>query len=193
MGVDLASVSDMTALGVLIPKDDKIYFKVYYYLPYSSLSDNVNAELYKEWKRQGYLTITDGNVTDYDYILRDILKVNSNLYIDKIAYDSYNATQWAINATAEGLPLEPFSQALWHFNKPTKEFERLIKSDKIIIDNNPITRWCFSNVTLKYDHNENCKPVKLVDMQKIDGVIAILEALGTYLETPQYNNIITAV
>ena len=193
IGVDLASVSDMTALATLIPKEDKLYFKVNYYLPMSALSDNVNAELYKQWKREGYLTITDGNVTDYDYILRDILKVNEYLYINKISYDAYNATQWAINATTEGLPLEPFSQALWHFNKPTKEFERLIKSGKIIIDNNPITRWCFSNVSLKYDHNENCKPVKQQDMQKIDGVIAMLEALGTYLETPQYNNIVTAV
>lgn len=193
MGVDLASVSDMTALSVMIPKDDKLIFKTFYYLPQSALSDNVNAELYKQWKRQGYLTITDGNVTDYDYILRDILKVNECLYINQIAYDQYNATQWAINATTEGLPLEPYSQALWHFNRPTKEFERLVKSNKIIIDNNPITRWCFSNVVLKFDHNDNCKPVKAQDMQKIDGVIAMLEALGSYLDTPQYNNIVTAV
>ena len=193
MGVDLASVSDMTALSIMIPKDDKLYFKTFYYLPQSTLSDNVNSEQYKQWKRQGYLTITDGNVTDYDYILSDILKVNNYLYINKIAYDAYNATQWAINATTEGLPLEPFSQALWHFNKPTKEFERLVKSGKVIIDNNPITRWCFGNVTLKFDHNDNVKPVKTQDMQKIDGVISMLEALGTYLETPQYNNIVTAV
>ena len=121
------------------------------------------------------------------------MKTNEYLYINKIAYDQYNATQWAINATTEGLPLEPFSQALWHFNKPSKEFERLIKSGKIVIDNNPITRWCFGNVVLKFDHNDNCKPVKAQDMQKIDGVISMLEALGSYLETPIYNNIVTAV
>lgn len=193
MGVDLASVSDMTALSIMIPTNDKLLFKTFYYLPQSTLIDNSNAEQYKQWKREGHLIITDGNVTDYDYILRDILKVNNYLYIYKIGYDQYNATQWAISATNEGLPLEPFSQALWHFNKPSKEFERLIKSGKVIIDNNPITRWCFSNVTLKFDHNENCKPIKTSDQQKIDGVIAMLEALGTYLETPQYNNIVTAV
>lgn len=193
MGVDLASVSDLTALSIMTMKDDKFYFKNYYYLPATELEDNVNAEKYKEWKKDGFLTITDGNVTDYDYILSDILKANKYLYIEKIAYDQYNATQWAINATVEGLPLEPFSQALWHFNRPTKEFERLIKSGKVVIDNNPITRWCFANVVLKFDHNENCKPVKTLAMQKIDGTIAMLEALGAYLETPQYNNIITAV
>lgn len=190
IGVDLASVSDLTALSVLIPNSDKYIFKTWYYLPQSTLTNNSNSELYKLWKNQGYLTITDGNVTDYDYITNDILKLNRYLYINKIAYDQYNATQWAITATAEGLPLEPFSQALWHFNKPTKELERLIKSGKVIIDDNPITRWCFSNVVLKHDHNDNCKPTKNQDQTKIDGVIAILEALGGYLETPQYSNII---
>lgn len=193
IGVDLAAVSDLTALSFMIPKNDKLYFITKYYLPNSALYDNSNAELYKEWKRKGYLTITDGNVTDYDYILRDILKANSEVFIYKIAYDSYNATQWAIDATTEGLPLEPYSQALWSFNRPTKELERLIKSGKVIIDNNEITRWCFSNVTLKSDHNENIKPVKGSDMQKIDGVISMIEALGIYLNTPVYNNIITAV
>ena len=193
IGVDLAAVSDLTAVSIMIPTDDKYYFVNKYYLPQAALSNNANAELYKEWKRQGYLTVTDGNVTDYDYILADILKANKTIYIEKIAYDSYNATQWAIQATSEGLPLEPFSQALWHFNQCTKDFERLIKLGKVVIDDNPITRWCFSNVILRYDHNENVKPVKGIDMQKIDGVIAMLQALGIYIETPQYNNIIGVV
>lgn len=193
IGVDLAAVSDLTAVSIMIPTEEKYYFKTKYYLPQSALYNNANSELYKEWKRMGYLTITDGNVTDYDYILADILKANKSIFIEKIAYDSYNATQWAIQATSEGLPLEPFSQALWHFNQCTKDFERLIKLGRVVIDDNPITRWCFGNVILKYDHNENVKPVKGIDMQKIDGVIAMLQALGIYIETPQYNNIIGVV
>lgn len=193
IGVDLASVSDLTAIAVMIPIDGKYYFKTHYYLPQTALQDNSNAELYKKWKRKGYLTITAGNVTDYDYLLADIIKVSNTLFIDKIAYDQYNATQWAINATTEGLPLEPFSQALWSFNRPTKELERLIKSDRVVFDDNEITRWCFSNVTLKYDHNENAKPVKTESQQKIDGVIAIIEALGIYLQQPQYQNAIFAI
>lgn len=187
-GVDLASVSDLTALSVMIPLDGKYYFKTFYYLPQSALQDNSNQEKYKEWARQGYLTITDGNVTDYDYVLNDLMRANKDVYITKVAYDAYNATSWATDCTEKGLPLEPFSQALWNFNRPTKEFERLIKSGKIIIDNNPITRWCFSNVVLKFDYNENCKPVKLEYQNKIDGVVAMLEALGVYLNVPRYDN-----
>lgn len=193
VGVDLAAVSDMTAVSYMIPKDGMYYFFTDYYLPQSCLEDNSNSELYKEWKRKGLLKITDGNVTDYDYVLSDILKKNNVIFINKIAYDSYNATQWAINATSQGLPLQPYSQALWNFNKPTKLFEILIKSGKVIIDNNEITRWCFQNVYLKTDHNENVKPVKVSAQQKIDGVISILESLGIYLEEEHYDNVITVV
>ena len=193
MGVDLSAVSDLTAVSICAEIDSKYYFKTYYFLPQSALSDNSNSELYKDWKRKGLLYITDGNVVDYDYILSTIMKINQTAYINKIAYDNWNATQWAINATAEGLPLEPFSQALWHFNRPTKELERLIKSDRVIIDDNEITRYCFSNVTIKTDHNENCKPIKEERQQKIDGVIAMLQALGCMIEQPQYNQQIMAV
>lgn len=190
VGVDLSAVSDMTAMSVMIPIDDKYYFKTFYYLPMSALKDNSNAELYKEWKRKGLLTITSGNVVDYDYLQADLQRISTKIMISKVAYDSYNATQWAINCTEAGLPLEPFSQALWNFNRCTKDFERLIKLGKVIIDNNEITRWCFSNVSLKYDHNDNVKPVKTEAQQKIDGVISMLEALGIYLNTPHYDNTI---
>lgn len=189
-GVDLASVSDLTALSFMIPKDDKFYFKTFYYLPQSCLQNNSNCELYKDWKRKGYLTITPGNCTDYDYITNDIMKATQQVYIAKIGYDSYNATQWAIDCTEKALPLEPYSQALWSFNKPTKELERLLKTGKVVIDNNEITRWCFSNVTIKSDHNENIKPVKLEAQAKIDGTIAMIQALGIYLNVPHYDNCI---
>lgn len=184
VGVDLAAVSDLTAVSIMIPKEDKYYFKSKYYLPASALADNSNAELYKEWKRRGLLTITDGNVTDYDYILNDLLKANEKVYIRSIAYDSYNATQWAISATDQGLPLEPFSQSLGSFNKPTKELERLIRSGKVVIDNNEITRFCFANVVLKFDYCDNIKPTKATNQNKIDGVISMIQALGAYLKDP---------
>lgn len=120
MGVDLSAVSDLTAVSLCAELDEIYYFKTWYFLPSSALQDNSNSELYKDWKRKGLLYITEGNVVDYDYILKTIMKINQNTYIQKIAYDAWNATQWAINATAEGLPLEQFSQALWHFNRRNK-------------------------------------------------------------------------
>lgn len=188
IGVDLGATSDLTAVAYLIVKDDKYYFKVHYYLPESALREKVDKELYKLWKQQGLLTVTSGNVTDYDYITTDMLKYSEIVNITSVGYDKYNATQWAINATSEGLPLEEYSQSLANFNKPTRELERLILSGKAVIDNNEINRFCFRNVVLKSDHNGNCKPDKSVNKKKIDGTIAIIQALGMYLEKPHYSN-----
>ena len=188
VGVDLAAVSDLTAVSIMIPTEDKFIFKTIYYLPQSALSDNSNSELYKKWQLQGLLKITKGNVTDYDEITNDIMKIGEIIPIQSIAYDTWNSTSWAIQMTELGQPLEPFSQSLGNFNRPTKEIERLIKSDKVIIDDNAITRFCFGNVVLKHDWNDNVKPTKEENQQKIDGVIAMTEALGIYLTKVHYDN-----
>lgn len=66
--------------------------------------------------------------------------------------------------------------------------ERLILSGKAVIDNNEINRWCFRNVVLKSDHNGNVKPHKGLKDKKIDGAIAMIQALGMWLATPHYEN-----
>lgn len=195
MGVDLSAISDLTCTSVMFPPNkfreyypEKYIFKTFVYIPEEAFETSINAELYKQWKRHGYVTMTSGNVVDYDYILLDQKQVMQDTTLQGVYYDSWNATQWAINATNEGLPLEPYSQALGNFNKPTKLFEMLIKSGKVIIDDNPCVRWCFGNVELKTDWNENCKPIKSAGdkNKKIDPVISMLEALGGYLNSPHY-------
>jgi phage terminase large subunit-like protein len=115
--------------------------------------------------------------------LKDQLEVYDKTYVLAIGYDSWNATQWAINATSEGLPLYPYSQAIGNFNRPTKTFEMLLRQGSVVMDYNPCVRWSFNNVELKWDYNSNCKPSKNGEdkSKKIDPIIAMLQALGTYL------------
>ena len=195
VGTDLAAVGDMTAVSCMFTKDDdKLYFITEYFLPETALTESPNRELYKQWKRQGLLTITEGNVTDYTYVTKMLLTRNSHIPIRKVAYDSWNSVQWAIQCEEAGLPLEPYSQSIGNFNRPTRELERLIRSQKVVFQMNEITRWMFRNVLLKHDHNDNVKPTKGgTGNQKIDGVIAILEALGIYLLEPRYSGEIFTV
>lgn len=193
VGVDLSATSDLTAVSYLVEKDGMYYFWQHYYLPESALVEKPDRELYKQWKQLGLLSITSGNVTDYDYITNDMMKAAEVVNIQKVGYDKWNATQWAIKATEMGLPLEEYPQTIGNFNRPTKELERLILSGQTVIDNNEITRWCFKNVELKADHNGNVKPNKSSKAKKIDGVIAIIQALGTYLTVEHYSNEILTI
>ncbi|WP_321331900.1 terminase TerL endonuclease subunit [uncultured Bacteroides sp.] len=189
-GIDLSSTSDLTSVSYLIPTAEKMIFKTYYYLPEIALKEKRFKELYGEWRRQGCITITPGNVTDYDYILNDLIEKNNMLYLCNVGYDSWNATQFVINATDKGLPMEPISQTIGNFNKPTKEMERLLLSGKAIIDNNVINRHCYRNVVMARDRNGNTKPSKQYEEKKIDGVISELMALSAYLESPRYSALI---
>lgn len=190
VGVDLAATSDLTSLSFLMTKenDDNLYIKNLYYLPESALIESPNRELYKYWVRTNQLKITSGNVTDYDYVLNDLMRLYNQLHIVKIGYDDWNATAFVISATEQNLPMEPISQSMANLTKPTKTLERLIKKGNIIYDNNEINRWCFENATIKTDWNENIKVVKGSGKDgKIDGVVASIMALCAYLDTPRYN------
>jgi len=195
-GVDLSCTNDLTAFAVMIPPNqyralnpDKYIFKVWIYIPQIALETSINREQYTIFIKNKQAFITSGNTVDYEKILQDQLAVANIVQFDKIAYDRYNARQWAISGECEGLPLEPYGQSLMYFNIPTKHLYMLIMNEQCIIDANMVTSWAFSNVEIVEDHNENIKPMKSQGdpNKKIDPVIAMIEALGVYLGDSQYS------
>lgn len=84
--------------------------------------------------------------------------------------------------------MTPFAQGVGNFNQCTKEAERMIKEEgnTVVIDKSANILWQFGNCELKIDYNGNIKPTKAnaSSSRKIDGVIAMLTALGTYLKNP---------
>lgn len=188
VGVDLAAVSDLTAVTLMMIEDGKYKFLTKYYIPSYALTHNYNQVQYREWVDNGFLTSVSGNVTDYDVIIDDFMKWRQmGIYITHVFYDSWNSIQWAVGMTNNGFNLIPFSQTIGNFNRPTKEFERLVKIGDIYVDNNPINRYCFHNVSLRTDYNGNSKPQKSgSENDKIDGCISMVQALGGYLTQPQY-------
>jgi len=187
-GIDLAAVSDLTVYCIMAAPDqnrefepDKYIFKCFYYLPSECLENNKNWQKYRQWQQHKYLTVNPGNVTDYRYILDDMVGSMDNFMFNGIYYDAWQSTLFIIMATEAGLPCVPYSQSIGNFTKPVKTFELLLKRGDIVLDENPITRWCFQNCTLKEDHNQNVKPTKENKENKIDATIAILESLGGWL------------
>jgi phage terminase large subunit-like protein len=189
-GVDLSATNDLTSFAVLMPPNedrelnpDMYIFKVYTYIPQIALEESANRDQYNIFVKKKHAFLTAGNTVDYEYILNDQLKTAEIVSYEKIAYDRYNARQWAIESEKEGLPLEPYGQSLMYFNIPTKYLFQLIISKKCIIDLNIVTQWAFQNVEIVEDHNENIKPMKAQrdKAKKIDPVIAIIESLGIYL------------
>ena len=189
LSFDLASTSDLTCLSAMYENNGTYYFKNWYYLPQEALKTSTNKDNYKKWQRQGFLTVTQGNVTDYDYVMNDIQKLQDNSEgIVRISYDSWNATDFTIRLTESGFNMKPYSQSIGSMNRPTKAIERLIMEGKnIVIDKNPITLFCFENSVPKPDYNDNIKIIKESYENKIDGVIAIIMNYGGFQEENHYD------
>lgn len=194
IGLDLSSVSDMTAISVLIFDNinQKYIFKNFYYLPQTALQESPNREKYRVWYEQKYLNLTTGNVVDYEYILNGIQRINKIIPIQAISYDSWQSTALIIKLTELGFNCVPFSQSTGSMNRPTRHLEMISRNNHLIIDDNPITRWMFANCELREDYNNNVKPIKLNknSENKIDGVAAMCDALGHYLTDVHYDNCI---
>lgn len=187
VGVDLAQVSDLTAVSYMAEKDGICYFKTDCYIPDGAIERSPNKELYRRWLREGHLKITHGKRMNYDEIIADIKKVNEYLPVLQVLYDKWNAASFKNTMEQEGFIMTPFNQTKGGFNQATKEFERALYNNIIVIDDNPVTRWCFANVQLKYDSFENVKPEKGQGANnKIDSCIAMLEAYGGYLNNAKF-------
>ncbi|KJJ88144.1 phage terminase [Prevotella intermedia ZT] len=193
LGIDLSSTSDLTAISLMIPLSDRYYFKNWYYLPEVTLKEGANREKYAQWKRQRHLNITSGNVVDYNRVIADIEEINKIIPIEAISYDQWQSTMATIQLTDKGFNCQSYSQTTGALNKPTRYMEIIARSGRAVFDDNPILRWNFANCEIFEDSNGNIKPTKINkdSQKKIDGVHAMLNALGNYLQQPQYDNTIT--
>lgn len=182
---DLSSTTDLTAWVLCFPPKDleKAYTLLCrFFLPSDDLRDRERRDKvpYSLWAEMGYLTLTPGNVIDYDFVEAQIINDAALYDIRDIACDPYNAKQTILRLQDEGLPIAQFSQGVMTMSGPTKDFERKVLSGEINHQNNPILRWMISCTEVKSYPEGNIKPVKpdkKYTGKRIDGVVASIMAL----------------
>lgn len=182
MGLDLSSTNDLTSICYTFPQGQKVRLITRHYLPEYQLNNaaNKNRAIYRQWVRQGWLHITEGDCIDYDKIRDDILKDAERFNIKMIGFDVWNATHLRTQLQSAGLEVEPFPQTYQRFSPVAKSAEVLINRQVIEHNGDPILAWALSNVVMETDANANIKPNKKKAANKIDPAIAFLMSFGTY-------------
>ena len=190
-GLDLAATSDTTSLVLIFKTETNPLIIPFFWVPEEQIQERIRRgdPNFDTWAKQGWLMQTPGNVTDYDYIVNFIKELSIIYKINIVGYDPWNATQAVINLEAEGINLMRYDQGIKSMTGPTKELERLILSEKISHNNNPVLRWQLSNVLIVVDPNENIKVHKGKSGDKVDGIVATIIALGEYMTDEQMGNI----
>ena len=182
IGLDLATTTDLTAEAILFPPENGEPWRCLwrFWLPEENMKQRVTRDRvpYDAWERDGFIELTEGNVTDYDVISARIIE-DCELYdVREIVYDRWGATQLITQLQAERLACVPFGQGFASMSAPTKELEKLILSKTFAHNGNLVARWMASNVSVRQDPAGNLKPDKSRSTERIDGIVAAIMALG---------------
>lgn len=188
-GLDLSNVSDITAYVLLFHENDRFQLLPHFWIPEEKMLEKIRKENinYDKWVAEGYVTVTPGNVIDYDFVKADILRIVADYDLRTSAYDRWNSSQTIIDLQNEGMECNPFGQGYGSMSAPTKEFEKLVLTEKIEHFGNPVLRWMLASTLVKTDPAGNIKPDKEKSTQKIDGIVAAIMALGEWM-TAQAND-----
>ena len=181
-GLDLAATSDISALSLVFPNviDGKSVILPFFWLPRETAINRTRKDRipYETWAKQMRITLTDGNVADYDVIRRDIVKISEKYKIKEIAFDRWNATQLVNQLVGDSIAMVQFGQGYVSMSAPAKELEKLVLSRMVLHGGNPVLRWMASNVSVEIDAAGNIKPSRAKSSEKIDGIVATVMALG---------------
>jgi len=181
-GLDLANTSDLASIGLIaVASDGNWRTWGRHYLAEDRAKDpkQKNRNLYMTWERGGWLTLTPGNVCDYNFIKADIIKLHEEFLFEQINFDRWNSSQLVIDLIEEGLPMAEFGQGYVSMNAPMKEVERRYLSDDLMEHpNDPCLTWAMSNLVARKDPAGNIKPDKDKSSEKIDPAVALIMAAG---------------
>lgn len=182
-GLDLADTDDLAAFCMVAKPEDEgepWYVVWRFWMP----RENVRARVersgvpYDVWMEAGFIKGTPGNVIDYDVIRADINALAGDFNLREGWADPWQAKQLLGQLEGDGLTVGEVHQGYAHLSSPSKKLEELLGSQALRHGDNPVAKWMAANVVKEEDAYQNIKPSKKKSSEKIDGIAALVMAIG---------------
>lgn len=148
VGVDLSITTDLTAVSIMYKESDKYYLTSHGFLPERSLPERREKIDYRSYERQGYCTITPGDIVNYTIVEDYIRNIENkhNCTIRCIVSDPFNGLQM-MESLANDYEVIILKQTYGNLSPAIKQFRDDIYTDKIRYEKNKLLDWCMSNTT----------------------------------------------
>ncbi len=190
-GFDLGKRVDLSGVAAVFDlPDGRIAIKMHGFMPENGAARHEHTDRvpYLAWAKDGYCTLTPGDVTDNSYVHNWICEGEQahNWQVDEVDYDGHNATDLAIQMCEERSNDDfcvEIRQTCAGLNGATKGFRDLLMEQKIVLEYNPLAYWCccnaievinnFGDIKLSKKHKD--------DSQRIDPLAAAMNALARVL------------
>lgn len=182
-GLDLAKVNDLSAFVLVFPPVDegeKWKALAWFWVPEDDIQTRAHRDRvpYDVWRRQKHLIATPGNTTDYEFIKVKILEMAYVYDLKEIALDRTFAGEIVQWLQSEGVTITAFGQGFLSMSPPTCELMRMLKAGELQHGGHPVLRWNASNLAVAEDAAGNMKPDKEKSTERIDGITALVMAIG---------------
>lgn len=188
-GADLSRTTDLTCATLLLmdKETNKRYVHQMYWLPSDNFEERVKEEKipYDIWLERGLLRLCEGNSINYSDITSWFLEMLNTYEITPlwIYYDSYSAKYWVQEMEQYGFNMVKCIQGFKTLSLPMQQLECDLQAKLINYNNNPLLKWCMTNVGLETDRNGNYMPKKaLAPKMRIDGFASLLDAYCGLME-----------
>ncbi|HEX9993923.1 MAG TPA: terminase TerL endonuclease subunit [Acidimicrobiales bacterium] len=191
-GLDLSGRSDLTAWCLLFPFDagellaDRPAVAAWwrFWLPETVVArlDKHNGGLVSVWAEDGWITLTEGDVIDYDRVYDDIEADAGRFEIVDGSYDPWSgapAVQEVEKRT--GLDLYEVNQQYSGMTLPMKAVMDWIAERRLVHFGNPVARWHADSLEARSptdnpDLMRPSKPNRQSSGKRVDGMSALFDA-----------------
>ena len=179
MGIDFAAKTDIVAIAFFFPR--LMAFRYLFMIPEQKVQEKKDIVDYRRWAEQGWITVLPGKVIEEDAFLDVLLRELDRYRVRHIAYDPWGMWNVIQRFGKYTEVLMEYQQSIRYMSVPTKWLEAEVVQGNLNFLGNPVIRWMFKNVVIYRDPNDNIKLNKGKSREKIDGVVATVDAIGAWL------------
>jgi phage terminase large subunit-like protein len=183
-GLDLSSVSDLTALVLVSNEGDVVPT---FWLPSEGLEEKSRTDRvpYDLWEKQGFLQTTPGRSIEYEFVAEHLRWVFDTFNVIALAFDRYNMKflkPWLVKVGFTEEELErfvEFGQGFASMSPALRELESKLLQKQLKHGNHPVLSMCAANATTVDGPTTGTRKfAKQKQTGRIDGMVALAEAVG---------------
>ena len=181
-GVDLSATTDLACARILMmrPYDKRKYTHRMYFIPETKLTDSPDIQAgaqYREWARQGLITIHEGVEIDIAKIAEWFADLYRQYQLKpyKIGYDQRYSDAFLSVCETYGFETQMLLQG-YYLSGAMKLTEEDLRYQVLQFGGDPIDKWCLKNCCVKTDNVGNIQPVKVKGNpgMRIDGALTMI-------------------
>jgi phage terminase large subunit-like protein len=128
-GLDLAGTQDLSALVLVFPAKDgdedeeAVMVLPFFWAPRENAARRERSDRapYLTWGNQGHMELTDGEVTDYNFILKRLDELSEVYAIREVAFDRFGAASVVTALQDRGFTVVQFGQGYVSMSTPAKD------------------------------------------------------------------------